>query len=61
MGRERGAASGALALCDHYHLGLHGAQDAALDYAVGAIFLSVLAAPFGLCSTLVARQRANRL
>ena len=41
--------------------GLHGAQDAALDYAVGAIFLSVLAAPFGLCSTLVARQRANRL
>ena len=41
--------------------GLHGAQDAALDYAVGSIFLSTLAAPFGLCSTLVARQRANRL
>ena len=41
--------------------GLHGAPDATLDYAVGAIFLSILAAPFGLCSTLVARQRANRL
>lgn len=40
--------------------GLHGATDAALDYAVGAIFLSILAAPFGLCSTLLARQRANR-
>ncbi len=40
--------------------GLHGAPDATLDYAVGAIFLSILAAPFGLCSTLVARQRANR-
>ncbi len=39
--------------------GLHGAQDAALDYAVGAVFLSVLAAPFGICSTLVARQRAR--
>ena len=39
--------------------GLHGAQDAALDYAVGSIFLSVLAAPFGICSTLVARQRAR--
>lgn len=39
--------------------GLHGAQDAALDYAVGAVFLSILAAPFGICSTLVARQRAR--
>ena len=40
--------------------GLHGARDATLDYAVGAVFLSILAAPFGLCSTLLARQRANR-
>lgn len=39
--------------------GLHGEQDAALGYAVGAIFLSILAAPFGICSTLVARQHAR--
>lgn len=39
--------------------GLHGAQDAALDYAAGAVFLSILAAPFGICSTLVVRQRAR--
>lgn len=39
--------------------GLHGAQDAALDYAAGAVLLSILAAPFGICSTLVVRQRAR--
>lgn len=39
--------------------GLHGASDATLDYAVGAIFLNILVAPFGLCSSFLAKKRAE--
>lgn len=41
--------------------GLHGASDATLDSAVGAIFLNILVAPFGLCSAFLAKKRVEQI